>query len=43
MLQNITDTTEIHIEQIKIGGYSLNYVCSSRFKGIRQSISLKYF
>ena len=36
MLQNFVDTTEIHIEQIKIGGNNLSYVCSGRFKDIRQ-------
>ena len=39
----LMNTIDVHIEKIKISGYSLTYVCSDKFKDIRQSIYLKCF
>ena len=36
-------TTSIHFEDIEIGNYKLTYVCSQKFKELRQAIDLKHF
>ena len=40
MLQNLSDTAEAHIEQIKIGDYSQYYICSSLLRDIVHRIRL---